>query len=159
MITPDGARCHIEFPLREAESILETDAPMPTKMYGGTVDMTGVANLSGKTILVVEDDYYVASDTASALRSAGAMVLGPCGTEEDAVHLLQEETPTAVVLDLNLGGGGPKFEIARQLIGRGIPFLFLTGHDPEVIPDELADVQRLQKPIALRDVVEAVSKL
>lgn len=158
-ITPEGARCHIEFPLGDAESILETDAPMPTKLYGGTVDMTGAADLTGKTVLVVEDDYYVAADTAAALRSAGATVLGPCGTEEDALHLLQEETPIAVVLDLNLGGGGPKFEIARQLGKRGIPFLFLTGYDLDVIPDELADVQRLQKPIALRDVVEAVSKL
>lgn len=158
-ITSEGARCHIEFPLREAESILETDAPMPTKMYGGTVDMTGAPDLSGKTVLVVEDDYYVASDTASALRSAGAIVLGPCGTEEDALEILQDKTPMAVVLDLNLGGGGPKFEIARRLIGRGIPFLFLTGYDPDVIPDELANVQRLQKPIALRDVVEAVSRL
>jgi len=35
----------------------------------------------------------------------------------------------------------------------------LTGYDPDVIPDELADVVRLQKPIALRDIVEAVSSL
>lgn len=120
-ITPEGAQCLIEFPLRDAESILETDAPMPTKLYGGTVDMTGAPDLSGKTVLVVEDDYYVASDIAAALRGAGATVLGPCGTEEDALHLLQDESPTAVVLDLNLGGGGPKFAIARQLIERGIP--------------------------------------
>ncbi len=53
-IEPEGARCHIEFPLREAESILETDAPVPTRLYGGTVDMTGAPDLSGKTILVVE---------------------------------------------------------------------------------------------------------
>ncbi|WP_337270896.1 response regulator [Oryzifoliimicrobium ureilyticus] len=121
--------------------------------------MTGATDLSGKTVLVIEDDYYVASDTAAALRSAGAMVLGPCATEEDAVRLLQDETPSAVVLDLNLGAGGPKFDIARRLTRRGIPFLFLTGYDPEVIPEELTEVQRLQKPIALRDVVEAVGIL
>jgi len=121
--------------------------------------MTGALNLGGKTILVIEDDYYVASDTAAALRSAGATVLGPWGTDEVAFDLLHGQTPAAVVLDLNLGEGGPKFEIARELIGRGIPFLFLTGYDPDVIPEELADVQRLQKPIALRNVVEAVSKL
>jgi len=32
-IEPGGARCHIEFPLRDAESILETDAPAPTRLY------------------------------------------------------------------------------------------------------------------------------
>ena len=158
-IEPEGARCHIEFPLREAESILETDAPVPTRLYGGTVDMTGAPDLSGKTILVVEDDYYVASDTAAALRGAGAVVLGPSPTAEDAAHLLEHETPTSVVLDLNLGGGGPKFEIAHRLLERGIPFVFLTGYDPDVIPDDLANIKRLQKPIALREVVEAVSRL
>ncbi|XAZ21543.1 PAS domain S-box protein [Sinorhizobium sp. B11] len=158
-IEPEGARCHIEFPLREAESILETDAPVPTRLYGGTVDMTGAPDLSGKTILVVEDDYYVASDTAAALRGAGAVVLGPSPTAEDVAHVLEHETPTSVVLDLNLGGGGPKFEIAHRLLERGIPFIFLTGYDPDVIPDDLANIKRLQKPIALREVVEAVSRL
>ncbi len=158
-IEPEGARCHIEFPLREAESILETDAPVPTRLYGGTVDMTGAPDLSGKTILVVEDDYYVASDTAAALRGAGAVVLGPSPTAEDVAHLLEHETPTSVVLDLNLGGGGPKFDIAHRLLERGIPFVFLTGYDPDVIPDDLANIKRLQKPIALREVVEAVSRL
>lgn len=158
-IEPGGARCHIEFPLRDAESILETDAPAPTRLYGGTVDMTGAPDLTGKIVLVVEDDYYVASDTAAALRGAGAEVLGPCPTEEDALNLLEEETPTAAVLDLNLGGGGPRFEIAHVLVKRGTPFVFMTGYDPDMIPDELADVVRLQKPIALRDIVEAVSQL
>lgn len=158
-IEPGGAHCHIEFPLRDAESILETDAPAPTRLYGGTVDMTGAPDLTGKIVLVVEDDYYVASDTATALRGAGAEVLGPCPTEEDALRILEEETPSAVVLDLNLGGGGPRFEIAYELVRHGTPFVFLTGYDPDVIPDELANVVRLQKPIALIEVVQAVSKL
>ncbi|NWJ27598.1 PAS domain S-box protein [Rhizobium sp. Td3] len=158
-IEPEGARCHIEFPLREAESILETDAPAPTRFYGGTADMTGAPDLTGKIVLVVEDDYYVASDTAAALRSAGAEVLGPCPTEEAALQILHEQTPDAVVLDLNLGGGGPRFEIARKLVEHATPFVLMTGYDPDVIPDELADIVRLQKPIALRDVVAAVSSL
>ncbi|WP_200960785.1 HWE histidine kinase domain-containing protein [Rhizobium sp. Root708] len=154
-----GAHCHIEFPFREAESILETDAPAKTRLYGGTVDITGAPDLTGKIVLVVEDDYYVASDTVAALRGAGAQVLGPCPTEEDALRLLEEETPTCVVLDLSLGGGGPRFEVAHKLVKRGTPFVFLTGYDPDVIPDELAGVVRLQKPIALRDIIEAVSRL
>lgn len=121
--------------------------------------MTGAPDLAGKIVLVVEDDYYVASDTAAALRGAGAEVLGPCPTAEDALRLLEEMTPAAVVLDLNLGGGGPQFEIAHKLVKSGTPFVLLTGYDPDVIPEELQGVVRLQKPIALRNVVEAVSRL
>ncbi len=158
-IGPSGAHCHIEFPLREAESVLETDAPAPTRLSGGIIDMTGAPDLTGKIVLVVEDDYYVASDTAAALRGAGAVVLGPCATEEDVLRLLEIETPNAAVLDLNLGGGGPRFVIAHKLVERGTPFVFLTGYDPNVIPDEMADVVRLEKPIAFHEIVEAVSNL
>lgn len=156
---PGGAHCHIEFPLREAESILETDAPAPTRLYGGIIDMTEAPDLTGKIVLVVEDDYYVASDTAAALRGAGAEVLGPCLIEEAALQLLNKETPSAVVLDLNLGGGNPGFEIAHKLIKSGTPFVFLTGYDPDIIPYELSNAVRLQKPIAMRDVVEGLDKL
>ncbi|WEK02947.1 MAG: PAS domain S-box protein [Candidatus Devosia phytovorans] len=155
----DGAQCRIEFPLTYTESILETDSPMPTTMFGGTTDMTGAPDLTGRTILVVEDDYYLASDTAAALRGAGAKVLGPCPSEDAAMGMLNETAPSHAVLDLNLGGGGPEFRLARVLKQKGIPFIFLTGYDPEVIPLELTGVTRLQKPVPFKAIVEAVSQL
>ncbi|MBR0798961.1 hypothetical protein JQ615_26590 [Bradyrhizobium jicamae] len=41
VIEPDGARCHFEFPLKGAPSILETSAPQRATVFGGTLDMTG----------------------------------------------------------------------------------------------------------------------
>lgn len=158
-LNSSGAHCRLEFPLKDGDSILETDAPTPTTIFGGTLDMTHAPDLTGRTVLVIEDDYYLAGDTAAALRGAGAEVLGPCPSEDAALDLLQTQTPTHVVLDLNLGGGGPRFEIANALRARGVPFVFLTGYDPEVIPPELAEVPRLQKPVALQRVVEVVSEL
>ncbi|QDA35686.1 PAS domain S-box protein (plasmid) [Paracoccus liaowanqingii] len=158
-IESGGARCRIEFPLQDAESILETDAPMPLTTFGGTIDMTGAPNLTGRIILVVEDDYYLAADTVAALRGAGATVLGPCPSQETTHDLLKTELPTHAILDLNLGGGGPKFDIAQLLKARNVPFIFITGYDPDVIPPELADVPRLQKPTPFRTIVEAISQL
>lgn len=155
----EGARCHFELPLREGESVLETDAPVATTVFGGSLDMRGAPDLSGQIVLVVEDDFYIATDTAAALRGAGADVLGPCPTEEATARLLATATPTAAVLDLNLGGGGPRFDIARLLRKRGVPFVFLTGYDQEVIPQDFSAIARLQKPVELRAVVEAVSSL
>jgi CheY-like chemotaxis protein len=158
-IEPGGARCHLEFPLKEGESILETDSPVPTTIFGGTLDMSGAPDLSARTVLVVEDDYYLAGDTAAALRGAGATVLGPCPSEDATLDLLESNTPTHAVLDLNLGGGGPRFKIAHALRERGVPFVFLTGYDSASVPADLADVVRLQKPLPLRDIVEAVATL
>lgn len=121
--------------------------------------MTGAPDLTGRKVLVVEDDYYMASDTASALQGAGAEVLGPCPSESSTLRLLEGETPTHAVLDLNLGGGGPRFEIAQMLRQRGVPFIFLTGYDPDVIPPEFRNVMRLEKPVTFRTIVEAVSHL
>ncbi len=158
-IEPEGARCRLAFPLKQGESILETDAPSPTTVFGGTLDMTGAPDLTGRTVLVVEDDYYIAGDTAAALRGAGATLLGSCPSEDATLDLLETETPTHAVLDLNLGGGGPKFAIAHALKARGVRFIFLTGYDPDVIPPDLVDVVRLQKSVSLRTVVEAVAQL
>ncbi|WP_347302428.1 PAS domain S-box protein [Croceibacterium sp. TMG7-5b_MA50] len=158
-IEPGGARCRLEFPLTEGESILETDAPSAATVFGGTLDMTGAPDLTGRSVLVVEDDYYLAGDTAAALRSAGATVLGPCPSEDATFDLMDMETPTHAVLDLNLGGGGPNFAIAHALKARGIPFIFLTGYDQDAIPSDLIDVTRLQKPVTLRTIVESVAQL
>ena len=157
-IGPGGARCHLEFPLQGGASILETGAPQRAAVFGGAIDMTGEPDLIGRRVLVVEDDYYLATDAARALLEAGAEVMGPCATEEDARAELEDQRPDAVVVDINLGLG-PSFKLAEALKDRGIPFVFTTGYDAEVIPAEFDGVERLQKPLQLRQIVGAVAKL
>ncbi|MEH3120033.1 MAG: PAS domain-containing protein [Methylorubrum populi] len=152
-IGPEGARCRLEFPLREGASLLETDAPQRATVFGGALDMSGESDLSGHRILVVEDDYYLATDTARALRRAGAAVLGPCPSEAAAREALDEGAPTAALVDINLGSG-PSFALAALLRERGTPFVFITGYDEGVIPPDFADVERLQKPVELKRVVD-----
>ncbi len=158
VIEPGGARCRLEFPLRDGDSILETDAPPRATVFGGALDTTGEADLSGYRVLVIEDDWYLANDAARALQGAGAAVLGPCATEDAARNELEEQRPDAAVVDVNLGSG-PSFKLAETLKAQGIPFVFTTGYDPEVIPAEFDRVERLQKPVQLRQLVSAVSKL
>ncbi len=155
-IEPGGARCRLEFPLREGASILETDAPRRASVFGGTLDMIGEADLSGHRILVVEDDYFLAADTAHALRSVGAAVLGPCPTEEAARDEIEAVTPTGAVIDLNLGTGA-SFALAGELRARSVPFVMVTGYNAEVIPSEFEAYPRLQKPVQLREIVRALA--
>ena len=157
-IKPGGARCHLEFPLQYGASILETGAPQRATVPGGAIDMTGEADLTGLRVLVVEDDYYLATDTARALRGAGADVMGPYASEADARADLMDHHPDAAVVDINLGPG-PSFKLAETLKDGGVPFVFTTGYDPEIIPQEFESIGRLEKPFQLRQVVGAVARL
>jgi CheY-like chemotaxis protein len=158
MIGPGGAECRLEFPLKGGTSFLETGAPHRATVFGGALDMSGEADLSGHRIMVIEDDYYLATDVSRALQGAGANVIGPCPNEEVARAELAEQRPNAVVMDVNLGTGA-SFKLAEYLKDNLIPFVFVTGYDLDVIPEEFADVQRLEKPVQLRQVVNSIAKL
>ena len=116
--------------------------------------MAQTADLSGKKILVVEDEYYLAADIARALRAAGAEVLGPYPDAETALDVLTEEKPSGVLLDINLGDGAD-FRVAAALAKRQIPFVFTTGYDPEVVPAEFSSIKCLQKPLRLEEIFHA----
>lgn len=158
MIGPGGAECHLEFPLKSGTSFLETGAPRKATVFGGALDMSGEADLSGRHIMVIEDDYYLATDVSRALQGAGAHVIGPCPNEAAARAELAEQRPDAVVMDINLGAGA-SFKLAEHLKDNLIPFVFVTGYDENVIPAEFADVERLEKPVQLRKIVNSISKL
>jgi CheY-like chemotaxis protein len=152
-----AARCHLEFPLKDGASVLETNAPQRAEVFGGAIDMSGETDLGGQRILVVEDDYYLATDTARALQSAGAEVLGPCPSEAAAREELAKAPVTGAILDINLNGGR-SFRLAGELKVRDVPFIFITGYDQEVIPPEFEDIARLQKPVQFRQIVGALAK-
>lgn len=156
---PDGLACRLTFPLRGGDSILETDAvTLKTTIEGGSLDMAGEADLNGCRVLVVEDDYYLASDTARALRNAGAEVLGPVGNEEQALALITEQHVTCALVDINLGNG-LLFRVADALKERGVSFVFVTGYDDVMIPERFGDVPRMRKPTDFRDVVRAAARM
>lgn len=107
--------------------------------------MTGPV-LAGRKVLVVEDDYYLASDAQKWLEGAGAQVVGPTGNSADAIRLAREERVDGAIVDINLGLG-PSYTVARMLMDQRIPFIFITGYDKSAIPREFASVPRIEKPV------------
>ncbi len=119
--------------------------------------MTNEKPLVGINVLIVEDDFYLASDEKSALERAGARVIGPCRDADEAAGLAALERVDCAVVDVNLGDG-PSFTFAQILNRQGVPFVFVTGYDQALIPPELGAMQRLEKPIRDRDLVAAVAR-
>jgi DNA-binding response OmpR family regulator len=107
---------------------------------------------------VIEDDYYLASDEASALEEAGATVVGCTGDPQEAREVIDREQIDCALVDINLGEG-PAFETARALRIREIPFLFTTGYDAAAIPEEFGDIFRLEKPFEQRKLLTALEQL
>lgn len=119
--------------------------------------MAATKPLAGVSVLVLEDDYYLADDARHALEQAGAAVLGPCPAPDEAVALARSARAQCAVVDINLGSG-PSFEPARELLGLGVPIVLVTGYDQEVIPEDLRDVPWMPKPITGPALVAAVDR-
>ncbi|PVM82951.1 HWE histidine kinase domain-containing protein [Caulobacter endophyticus] len=155
LIGQDGAACRLAFPLMHRASVLETGVPDRGTVFDEALD-EAPPDLSGQRILLLEDDFLLASEAAQALQDAGAQVLGPFSAEEAALAAIDEEMPTSAVLDVNLGRG-PSLKVARALKTARVPFVFLTGYDDIAFPPDLLEVKRLKKPAAMDKVIQAVA--
>ncbi|MBL6080480.1 response regulator [Belnapia sp. T18] len=90
-----------------------------------------MAKLTGKRVLVVEDEALVSMLVEDTLLDKGAKIVGPAATVYDALRLIDEAqvdgAVDAAVLDLNLGGE-IAIPVADKLCASGIPFLIATGY-------------------------------
>lgn len=102
-------------------------------------------SLAGKRILIVEDEYWLATEIAGALEAVGAEIIGPASTLEHARRLLARHKPDCAVLDVNLHGQ-MVFPIADHLRSVAVPFAIASGYDKQALPASLADVPHFKKP-------------
>ena len=119
--------------------------------------MSGSQPLSGLRILVVEDDYFQAEYACAALQEAGATIVGPCSTAADALRLALIAELDCALLDIDLGGRLDT-GTAEALLERGLPVVFITGHDPEIVPGPLAELPLILKPAPRDAIVAAVAR-
>lgn len=114
--------------------------------------------LAGKRILLIEDEYFIASDLKRALRDEGAVPIGPVGDVAAGLALIEREPLDAALLDVNLEGES-SFPIADRLAENDVPHLFLTGYDGWSLPDAYRDAPRIAKPFAVDRVIGALAQL
>ena len=155
-VRADGVAAHIGLPLRSQDSLLQTDAPVTARVSGGSCDLSHTVRLDQRRVLVLEDDFYLAHDTAAALRSTGAEIVGPVTSTEAALDALREGAFDAAVVDVNLGHGAG-FEMIRALHAAALPFVVVTGYDDAVFPDDLCAVARERKPASPAAIVRALA--
>jgi DNA-binding NarL/FixJ family response regulator len=80
-------------------------------------------------VLIVEDDFLIASDVESALRDAGIEISGVASSAEEALELAETHRPTLAIMDIRLAGQRDGVEAALDLFRLyGIRCVFATAH-------------------------------
>ena len=114
--------------------------------------------LRGRGVLVAEDDYFVATEVRRTLERVGACPIGPVATVDRARELVNDGDVRAAILDINLRGL-KVFDVADALSDDGVPFVFLTGYEADVVPARFGDVLRFRKPCDGTTVVNGLSSV
>ena len=86
-----------------------------------------MSELSGLSILLVEDEYLIALDAEQILRDLGARSVEVVSTFDRAKERAETSKFDLVVLDVNLNGE-LSFPIAHSLKNRGVPMVFASGY-------------------------------
>lgn len=100
-------------------------------------------NFHGKRVLVVEDNFLIATEIVESLEMANAVVLGPCGNLEDAG--LQVAHSELAILDVDIRGRN-SFALADRLLRLDVPYIFFTGYDRLLLPERFALIDVITKP-------------
>lgn len=114
--------------------------------------------LFGCRIIIVEDDYFQAEDCRQMLEQAGAIVVAVSSKVPELSELTAQGSIDAALIDINLGPG-LSLDFARGLRDQAIPFVFLTGYDAEMLPDDLSASPCISKPADCVRVLGALEKL
>jgi PAS domain S-box-containing protein len=107
-----------------------------------------------RRVMIVEDEALVAMILEDQLEEIGLSIVATCANISEAIKAIDESTPDAAILDVNLGGQ-LVYPVADRLLDRGIPFVFITGYGRESIDRRYSAIQVLEKPIE-RQALEGV---
>lgn len=109
-------------------------------------------------MLLVEDNFIIALDTADMLRELGVAHVWTAASTSEALKVVAEQEIQFALLDVNLGEE-KGFEIAARLRERDIPFAFATGYREQspAFPPEFAGVPVVSKPYQMDNVAAVIA--
>ena len=116
------------------------------------------AALEGIRVLVVEDEFLIATLIEDMLLSAGCVVAGPIPRLAEALDAVDRGIFDAAILDVNLGGDRV-YPVADALSRRNVPFVFVTGYSTGALPEEYAGRPSLCKPFKMADLLGTLSSV
>ena len=115
--------------------------------------------LSGRRVLIVEDEPLIALELRTVLTDEGAQVVGPGRDLAESLALASKAGLSAALLDVRLGGETVA-PLAQALNDRGVPFAFYTGQtETDLVRQQWPAAPVVAKPSPGRDLVAVVEGL
>lgn len=111
--------------------------------------------LTGKRILIVEDDPFITLALEDMLAENGLVIAGAARDLACALQLAENVEIDLALLDVNIGY--EKIDpVADVLTARGRPFVFTTGCGRAGLPEAYADHPIVEKPFYIEEILGAL---
>jgi DNA-binding NarL/FixJ family response regulator len=114
------------------------------------------------SILIVEDDFLIASQIEAALVEAGFDIAGVAGSAGEALELAEARAPALAIMDIRLRGKQDGIDAALDLLkAHGVRCIFATAHSDATVQARAQPARPLgwlPKPYLMASLVEAIHK-
>jgi CheY-like chemotaxis protein len=114
--------------------------------------------LSGRRVLVVEDEMMVVMMIEDMLADLGCEAVTAAATVDQAIALIDAQAFDVAMLDMNLNGN-ECYPVADALAVRGVPFIFSTGYNGRDMREGYRDRPVLKKPFQHRELDEILTRV
>ena len=114
--------------------------------------------LSGRRVLVVEDEMLVLIMIEDMLADLGCKSVASAATVEKALALINAQAFDVALLDMNLNGNYSN-PVAEALVARGVPFVYSTGNTGPGLREGYSSQPVLKKPFKYEELAAILSRL
>jgi CheY-like chemotaxis protein len=109
-------------------------------------------------ILVLDDEPLISMMLQDWLSELACETIGPAGSVQGALVLIEDTPPDAAILDLSLGDER-SYAVATALRARRIPFAFATGYGDKSVIAAFKDEMILSKPFDFNAIKNVLATL
>ena len=112
------------------------------------------APLAGLSVLVLEDEFFIAFALKETLEKAGAQAVVIARSLQDATEQVVADV-SAAILDIRLPDG-TSFDLAKELQAKGIAITFHSGHSDYSDVEDFELAEFCPKPAVPEQIVSSV---
>ena len=114
--------------------------------------------LSGRRVLVVEDEMLVLIMIEDMLADLGCQSVTAAATVDKALALINAQVFDVALLDVNLNGND-SHPVAEALSARGVPFVYSTGNTGHSLRAGYSDRPMLKKPFKYDELAAILARI